>query len=64
MKDLLIFLIAACSKAVATVVTYPYTVIRTYQHLSQTRKPIGDIIRELYEEGGLLRFFKGTVAVT
>jgi adenine nucleotide transporter 17 len=58
-KDILIFLIAALSKAIATILTYPYTVIRTYQHLNKSEKPFSEIVRELYAEGGLLRFFKG-----
>lgn len=51
---------ACLSKTLATVLTYPYTVIRTFQHLSQTKKPLKDILKEIYEDGGLVRFFKGS----
>jgi hypothetical protein len=57
--DLIIFLLACLSKAIATVLTYPYTVIRTYQHISKSVKKLKDIIIELYNDGGILRFFKG-----
>lgn len=34
--DLLIFIIGAISKIVATLITYPYTLIRTKQHVNKT----------------------------
>ena len=36
--DLVIFLIGAISKIIATLVTYPYTLIRTKQHVDKTKK--------------------------
>ena len=57
--DLVIFLIACLSKTLATVMTYPYTVVRTFQHLGGADKPLKEIITELYNDGGFLRFFKG-----
>jgi len=53
-------MIACISKALATIATYPYTVIRTFQHLSAAKKPLKEILTELYNDGGFQRFFKGT----
>lgn len=33
--DLVIFIIGAISKIIATIITYPYTLIRTKQHVSK-----------------------------
>lgn len=35
--DLVIFLIGALSKIIATIVTYPYTLVRTKQHVNKVK---------------------------
>lgn len=35
--DLLIFIIGAISKIISTLITYPYTLIRTKQHINKNQ---------------------------
>lgn len=58
-SDVIIFLIAALSKAIATIFTYPYTTIRTFQHLKPPDKTMLDITEEMVRKEGFFCLYKG-----
>nr|XP_004039368.1 mitochondrial carrier protein, putative [Ichthyophthirius multifiliis]EGR34064.1 mitochondrial carrier protein, putative [Ichthyophthirius multifiliis] len=60
-KFLLFFICGAISKAIATFITYPYQVIRTFQHIDKNKKflSISDILKSIYQQQGFSGFFKG-----
>lgn len=54
----MIFLSGAISKAISTIITFPYQVIRTNVQLNKN-KNITQVIKLIYENNNLLGFFKG-----
>ena len=48
--DLLIFFIGAVSKVISTILTFPYTVIRTKQHISKSRLSLRQAFHQIYSE--------------
>ncbi|KAL4455846.1 hypothetical protein ABPG74_003256 [Tetrahymena malaccensis] len=58
---LLYFICGAISKAIATIITFPYQVIRTFTHVDKDKKSksLSQIIKKIFEEQGFQGFFKG-----
>lgn len=64
LSSLIVFLIGAISKIIATLFTYPYTLLRTRQQIvkaSKDRKEITltEVFNDILEKEGLLGVFKG-----
>lgn len=52
------FVLGACSKIIATVLTYPTITVKTQSHLQKDQSVIG-MLREIIEEDGFLGLFRG-----
>lgn len=61
LSSLVIFLIGAISKILATLFTYPYTLLRTRQQIKKDKSEytLMQVFREILEKEGFAGVFKG-----
>lgn len=58
----MIFIFGAISKIITTLITYPYTLIRTRQHSSQVKVSLLEVLESELRKNGFLGLFSGISA--